>query len=664
MSSRRSRRRAILSILSIIFLVVLIFITWFDWNMFKPFIERQVTEKTGREFVIQGDLDVDLSMNPRISAEGISLANADWSTEQPMLSIGQLAFRISLWDFLAGDIVLPEVSVFQSKTILEISADGKRNWELKKEEKETELPKIGRLTLDDGVLIFRDPEKKTDITARISTDASEDAGETPLKVKAKGTFTELKFTAQAEAGGVNILTDETIPYPIKASVEIGTTRAKLDGAITGVAKPSRMGFNLDMNGDDLSALYPIVGIVIFPSPPYRISGKLLYHDNLWSMTGFSGKVGESDLGGAIVLDTSGKRPMLRGELISNVLDLHDMQGFVGARRAPQPQDTQAEKEEKEASLESQKHRLLPDEKFKVDRLRAMDADVRFTGESFRNKELPVEHLVAHLKIDDGLMTLSPADFAVAGGHIKSNLTINARGDIPTGEVRVDVKRLQLPKLFPKIKLIHSAEGVIGGATNLKARGESVGALLGSANGRFGLIMSGGEISELVLGAIDLDAAVLLKALFAGDKNVPVRCAVIDSDVTEGIMTTDAFVIDTEETNILGEGQISLAEETIKMKLSPQPKQVSFPTLRTPVHIAGTFRDPIVYPDKVLAMRVAASVVLGVLATPFAALIPLIETGPGEDTNCGALIESVKQPRPPKQSRLKKQVQDQFAQPKK
>jgi hypothetical protein len=33
----------------------------------------------------------------------------------------------------------------------------------------------------------------------------------------------------------------------------------------------------------------------------------------------------------------------------------------------------------------------------------------------------------------------------------------------------------------------------------------------------------------------------------------------------------------------------------------------------------------------------------VLATPLASLIPLIETGPGEDNNCKELIASAKQP---------------------
>ena len=639
--------RIILSIFSILLILVVAFLIWFDWNMVKPYVERQVTEKTGREFIIHGDLDVKLSLNPLVSAEGLSLANADWGTQQPMLVVRRFQFRISLLDLLSGHVVLPEVSVSQPEILLEKSADGKRNWDLKKEKKETELPKIGRLTLDRGVLTFRDPKTKSDVTAKISTDTTGDAREASINVSAEGKFTGLNFSAQGQGGGVITLTDETRPYPIKAKVEIGTTRAALDGTITDLAKLAAMDLKLNMSGEDLSALYPITGIVIFPSPPYQISGRLLHQKTEWSMKGFSGHVGKSDLGGDILFDTGGKRPVLRGDLVSKVLDLNDLKGFVGARRAPQPQDTEAEKQEKKASIKAQRDRLLPDQKFSVERLRAMDADVKFTGESIRNKDMPVEHLVSHLKIDDGVMTLDPANFAVAGGNIVSTLMINAQKDVPTADAKVDFKRLQLPKLFPKIELTHGAMGVIGGKTSLKGRGESVGALLGSAGGKVGLIMSGGEISETLLALLDLDGAKLIKLLFTGDKNVPLRCAVIDYDVKEGIMDSKAFVIDTKDTVVVGEGQISLLDETIKMKLSPEPKEASFPSLRTPVHIAGTFKHPTVYPDKMLAIRIGAAVVLGVVATPLAALIPLIELGTGEDANCRALIALAKQPPPGK-----------------
>ncbi|SOD41427.1 AsmA family protein [Nitrosovibrio sp. Nv4] len=654
----RTRTKRRLSVFSAIFvLLVIIFVIWFDWNMMKPYIEHQVTEKTGREFVIRGDLDVRLSLNPLISAEGVSLANAEWGTEQPMFGVDKVAFRISLWDLLLGDIVLPEVSVSHPKIILEKSADGKRNWDLKKEEeKKAELPEIGKLTLDQGKLIFRDPKTETDVTASINSESGADVRDMPLDVAAEGKFTGLQFKAQAQGGAVVSLTDKTHPYPIKASAEVGTTRATIDGTVTRVAKLPAMDLNVDIRGEDLSALYPIVGIVIFPSPPYHISGRLLHQKTEWSMKGFSGTVGKSDLGGDILFDTGGERPMLRGDVVSQVLDLNDLRGFIGARRAPQPQDTPAEKQEKKASIEAQRHRVLPDKKFQVDRLQAMDADVKFTGKSIRNKDLPVEHLVAHLKVDNGLLTLDPANFSVAGGNIVSNLTINARNETPAGEAEVDFKRLQLPKLFPKIELTEGSKGVIGGKMKLKGQGESVGALLASADGRFGLIMSGGQISNLILEIIGLDGAEIMKFLVAGDKNVKVRCAVSDFDIKNGIMGSEVFIIDTVDTNIIGEGQISLVEETIGMKLSPQPKDFSIVSLRTPVHISGTFKDPTVYPDKMLAIRIGAAVLLGIFATPAAALIPLIETGPGEDNDCKALIASVQQPQPKKSQNKETQAE--------
>ena len=136
----RIRTKKTLSIVSIaLVLPVTVFVLWFDWNTLKPYVERQVTEKTGREFVIQGNLDVSLSLNPLISAEKISLANAEWGTEQPMLGMEKAAFRISLWDLLLGDVVLPEVSISRPKIVLEKNADGKRNWDLKKDEEKEEV---------------------------------------------------------------------------------------------------------------------------------------------------------------------------------------------------------------------------------------------------------------------------------------------------------------------------------------------------------------------------------------------------------------------------------------------------------------------------------------------------------------------------------------------
>jgi hypothetical protein len=54
-------------------------------------------------------------------------------------------------------------------------------------------------------------------------------------------------------------------------------------------------------------------------------------------------------------------------------------------------------------------------------------------------------------------------------------------------------------------------------------------------------------------------------------------------------------------------------------------------------IEGSFRHPKVHPEVApIAGRAAASVALGVLVTPLAALLPLIDLGNAKGSGCAAL----------------------------
>ncbi|SFW16331.1 AsmA family protein [Nitrosovibrio sp. Nv17] len=640
-------RKILTALVMILGITTMAVIATFDWNILKPYIERQVGRSTGRSFRIGGNLEVSPSLIPRIQVEDLSFGNAEWGIDRPMLTIRRLSFRIDLWKLLGGSIVLPEVSISRPDILLEKSRTGEPNW-IFGEEKETKPPQIGRLTLDHGMLAFLDPVSDTAITAQVSPHApSADARATPIHVKAEGVFKGLEFLADVQGGEVVSMSDAGMPYPIAGNVRIGSTHARFDGTLTGLQSLSAADIDLTLEGNDLAALYPIVGVVIFPSPPYRVEGRLVHHGTEWALKDFAGRVGNSDLAGDMSFETGGPRPRLSGNVSSRMLDLQDLSGFVGARRGAQPEDDPAEKKAKKASLEAQRHRVLPDKTFSVERLQAMDADVRFRGESIRNRNLPVERLASHTRVQAGVMKLD-ADFGVAEGHIDAQVEVDSNASPPRAEARVEVRRLSLPRLFPENDLIRDSRGLIGGRARLASAGRSVGELLGSADGHFGLIMSGGRISNMLLEIAGLDGAEMLKFLVIGDRNVELRCAVADFAITKGTMKSEAFVIDTADTNILGEGEIDLAEETLKMKFSPEPKDVSISALRTPVHLAGTFKEPKVYPDKMLALRAGAAVLLGVFATPLAALIPLIETGPGEDHDCKSLTGSMKQSPPSKE----------------
>lgn len=100
------------------------------------------------------------------------------------------------------------------------------------------------------------------------------------------------------------------------------------------------------------------------------------------------------------------------------------------------------------------------------------------------------------------------------------------------------------------------------------------------------------------------------------------------------MTSQQLAFDTTDTLILGEGTVDLKQEKLDLLLRPRPKDISILALRSPLRIGGTFKDPSFRPDfKALGLRGAIALTLGSIAPP-AALLATIETGPGEDSNCG------------------------------
>lgn len=145
----------------------------------------------------------------------------------------------------------------------------------------------------------------------------------------------------------------------------------------------------------------------------------------------------------------------------------------------------------------------------------------------------------------------------------------------------------------------------------------------------------------MLKLVGLDLGGYMWTRLSGDRNVPIRCAVASFDAKHGVLDTKALVFDTTDTNVLGEGTINLADESLAMTIRPQPKQQSILSLRTPLHVTGTLRHPSVGLNKgVLAARGGAALGLAIL-NPLAALVPLIETGPGKDSDCAQLIASVR-----------------------
>ena len=136
-----------------------------------------------------------------------------------------------------------------------------------------------------------------------------------------------------------------------------------------------------------------------------------------------------------------------------------------------------------------------------------------------------------------------------------------------GTADVEFRSLKLAELFPTVEAMKKARGFAHGRARLAGTGDSVAALLGSADGRVSLAVDRGTISNLVLELLGLDVAEAVLLFATGDKEVPIHCAVADLGVARGIGTTDVFVLDTADTLVVGAGVVDFRREQLDLTLS-------------------------------------------------------------------------------------------------
>jgi uncharacterized protein involved in outer membrane biogenesis len=616
-----------------------------DANILRQPIASYVTHKLDRPFAINGDLHIGLFKHPHVEANGVVLANAPWATQATMVQVERVKVSIELIPLFGGRIILPEVELTRPDVVLERDIDGEANWNLERDRSapssgSVHPPEIHSLRIENGKLTFRDPAVRTQIELALDSDRGEADGESSVRFTGRGSLRNQEFHLEGSAGSLLELREAGKPYRVDAKASAGDTKIAFAGTVVPV-KLETIDGDVDVTGKDLAKLYPIIPVPLPWTSSYQLSGHLKREGEKYSLRGIKGRVGSSDLEGDASIDLTGTRPQLTADLTSKRLDYKDLLGFLGvpppSKGKPRPPDQQEQAEELEET-----GRVLSSKPYSLERLRAADAQVKFKGESILARDIPLDNVAVQLKLKNGTLVLGPLDFGVGGGHVVSRLTLDASQDVIRTDVDATASNLEVKALFPKLKENQGSAGKLGGRAKLSTKGNSVAQMAASANGEMALIMSKGRVSTLGLVLTNLDLANAVKYLLRGDPNAPVYCAVMSAEVRAGELVPNIFVVDTSEENITGEGAVDFKTEQYKLRLVAHSKRASLIALRGPIRIGGTFERPTVHPEMApVAARVGAATALGVLLTPVASLLALVDPGGAKGSNCPALIDQAK-----------------------
>jgi AsmA family protein len=645
------------SIFGIIAIATAIFISTLDQNKAKKYISAGVSKATGRQLSINGDLKLDLGWISRVSASQIQFENAQWSKHPQMVEVGLVDVQIDLWQLLSEfRLVLPTVTISQPKVILEKNAEGSANWEFRAAtavtepvvpEQRTEFPVIEKLIVKDGTFLFDDQETNNQLELKLTQAEAAGFLEEPVKLKAEGTYQKLPLTLSLDGGSYQNLRSSKQPYPLQINLGMGKVKAKIDGNLTDPLAMKGEDVTLDIQGDDMANLFPLIHLVFPSTPPYRLKGHLKHEGEVWSFSNFSGRVGGSDLSGTIRVDTEPKRPVMKADLVSNLLDFNDLAGFIGGTPGTASGETASEKEQQErAAVEKESDRIFPDQPYSLERLRAMDADVRLRAKRILAPKLPIDDLNAKLSLNNGVLKFEPAVFGVANGRMEIYSTFDASKRLPKVNIDARLKQLDLKRFLANSAFAQKTIGPIGGRINISGTGESFRELMATASGNTFLVMSGGEISELLVELAGLDVAHTLGVVVRGDKPIPIRCALLDLQGENGQMDVQTLVFDTANSIVSGEGKIDLRDEKVNIVVIPEPKNFSPLSLRSFIRVTGGFKNVSAFPDPIKTGTDSLfKKIFNVLTMLVLSPLQPRDLGLGKDVDCDALIASVQKQDP-------------------
>jgi len=664
----------IVVLIAALIVAAILFIALYDWNRARPWLDQRLSASIGRPVAINGDLTVAWLRNrnarglshwipwPRFTARDISIANPAWAKQPRFATVQQVRFSLSPLALIGHTIEIPSLKLFEPSVDIERDKSGRANWQFQLAQGggnwKLDIGEVGfdrgTIRIDDGKLDLHldvsvqplgKPIPFDQIVA--SKDDKNDNAPTPHSDQAyyfgwtaNGTWRGAKATGSGKIGSVLALRDASLPFPLQADLRLRDVHISLAGTLTDPVHLAALNLHLKMSADSMAHLYPLTGLALPATPPFTTEGHLIgrVHDGVFRYRDFDGRVGGSDLHGDMTYATKGPRSKLSGDITSNVLKFSDLAPLIGA-------DSNASKARRGEDVKQPADKLLPVEPFDTTRWRTMDADIRFVGKSVvAKKALPIRNLSTHVTMDDGVLTLDPLRFGVAGGNMDAHITLDGSRDPMRGKMQVSVRRAQLKQLFPTVDLMKNSLGQINGDAALTGSGNSVANLLGTSDGEVKLLVDNGQVSKLLLEEAGLNLANIAKLKLFGDEPVKINCAAADFNAKDGLWRSTLFLVDTETATINVDGAINLATEQLDLTLRPQSKGIRILSLRSPLYLRGTLKHPDAGVEKgPLLARGAGAAVLGTVAAPLAALAAMIAPSHESDNPCAGLIAQMRKP---------------------
>lgn len=564
----------------------------------------QVEKATGRVLTISGGVRPSLWPEIGVETGAVSLANADWSDQGPMLSAEGLAVGIDLARLLRGEIAVREVAVIAPHILLERRADGRGNWQFDRAESApapeaapssaTDEPQQGSLagfTLDrgrisDGALVYIDhaSDARTelaDVDAELTLPDRGGPGDLSLKALLNGQ--EVSLSARI-ARATALVDGEQTRVTLDAAV--GQASLAFDGE-AGLAPPSAEG-KLFADVSDLRAISAAAGIAP-PDLPAGVGQRLVLEGRVALTPDGAIRFDRASFrqdGNTISGDAEfvpGARPHLEARLSAGTLDLSPFvaSGGGGAGKGGAGAASQASPAGWSTAP------------IDVGWMGALDAEIGLDAEALDFGKVRLGPVRLDARLEDSRLSGDLHELQAYAGNVTGSFEVDGREGLSL-DADLDIAGVAAEALLRDMAGFDRLQTSADLQLALQASGRSVAALMGSLSGGGAFDFGRGEFRGLDLAGmlVNLDPSYM----GAGAKTI--------FDSISASFTLDGGVLSNSDLRIAaplvaaeGRGRVDIGARDLDYTLVPSALRGNGKDgISVPLRITGPWAAPSVRLD--------------------------------------------------------------------
>lgn len=627
---------------------------FFDPNDFRDEISTAVTEATGRELVIEGDLA--LSVFPWIAVEigKTSLGNAEGFGDKPFLSFEQARLSVRLMPLLLRqDIAVGTASLSGLAVNLAVAKNGRNNWDdlaggetapaetADGEAASTGTLDVANVNVEGAELSYVDAQAGSSVAlSGLSFNTGRIAPGSPFDFEAAFAFLSQPGNVGGELRirGTNTLGEDF------ASVAIDGLN--VSGTLTGLVEaPTSFNFDARRIEADMNASTVALGemdMAIFglgisaDVEPFSLEGSPLINASL-RVADFSLKE---------LMQTFGTEPPVTADAsalqkvafnanatiseksidlksLSMTLDDTTMSGTLslpltetGRMRFDLAADRinldayMAPADESAAAAEPGE---AVDIEIPVDMIRALNASGKARLEQATLSGMVFEKLELGLESAGGKLRLYPVSAQLFDGSYAGDVRIDASGPVPSISVNEKVQGVSLTPLAMAMFDNDKVSGTIQGSFVLAGSGATLSAIQRDLDGNLSFELQDGQINGTDLWHQIRSARALFRGQPAPPARVPPRTEFstirLSGPVTDGVFSNNDLLAELPFLRVTGNGTVDLSAATLDYSMQArvvekpefagdvgQEELADYTQAIIPLKITGALASPSIKPD--------------------------------------------------------------------